>query len=789
MMSWLVAWTVVPVFTVALSVGLGLMAERATLTRLPAPVVVVVGMSLLVVLTTLLTAAPLTTAIAGPALVVLSLAGWLLGRPSLRARRPRRWSSLAALAVFACYAAPVALSGGPSWGGFIKLDDTATWMALADRLGTDGRTTDGLAQSTYGVLVRLLFDQGYPVGAFADLGVIGRLLGQDVAWVVAPLMATLAAGLGWALYAATTGLIRSSVWRGVVAFVAATSTLLVGYVQWGGIKEVTLALLLTTCCVLLTQGPRDPRPLLSQAGLVAIPMAGVLVLFGIAGFVYLLPLGLAELALVWRSYGARRVPAAAAVFVAVFAVLGLPTFLLLSQQWATYRDSSLNGSQDIGNLFAPLKIWQVFGVWPTGDFRVVPEAVGLTVFLVALVAVGMVAGTVVAVRARKPTVPVFVAMSLAVSIWSAFGNAWLEGKVLAVASPAMLLAAGVAFAWLAEHDRLFEGLALAGVVGLGVVASNVMVYREVWVAPADRMQELATIGALDAPTPALILEYSAPGARHFLRGLDAEGAGELRYNEIPMYSGVGLTKGAYADIDDFPITSLAPYPTLVLRTEIVGSRPPSTYSLARSGTYYDVWGPDPAAPAILQHWPLGDHSDPAADAPCAVVTDAIAAAGPTGRVAAAIRAPQSVVDLAAGDLPAGWTAGEQPGSVAVTEPGSVTRSFEVPAAGRYRMTLGGSLWGGVRVTVDGTEVWSGRGRLNWSPYSNPLPSVELAAGTHTVVVDYTTGLRPGEGYTPSQIGPIVASTTGSDVPVTYLSPTEALSLCGQRLDWVEAVGP
>jgi len=787
MLLWVMSWIIVPLFIVALSIGLGLAAERATRTGLPAPVIVVVGLSLLIVLSTLLTAFHATTSLAGPAIVVLSVAGWLLGRPSLWARRPRRWSSVAALAVFGCYAAPVALSGAPSWGGFIKLDDTATWMALADRLGTEGRTTDGLAHSTYGVLVRLLFDQGYPVGAFADVGVVARLLGQDVAWVIAPVMATMAAGLGWALYAATAGLIRSTVWRGVVAFVAATSTLLVGYVQWGGIKEVTLALLLATSCVLLTQGPRDPRPLVSQAVLVAIPMAGVLVLFGIAGFVYLAPLGVAELALVWRSYGWRRLPAALGAFVATLAVLGSPTLVLVGKQWATYQDSSLNGSQDIGNLYGPLKFWQVFGVWLTGDFRVVPQALGITVFLAVLAGLSAVGGTVIAVRARKPTVPVFVVMSLAVSVWSAFGNAWLEGKVLAAASPALLLASGIAFAWLAEHDRLFEGVVLAGVVGLGVVASNVMVYREVWVAPSDRMQELATIGGLDAPTPALILEYSAPGARHFLRDLDAEGAGELRYNEIPMYSGTGLAKGAYADIDDFPLSSLATYPTLVLRTEVVGSRPPSTYSLARAGTYYDVWVPDPAAPQIRRHWPLGNHSDPAAPVPCTVVREAIAAAGTSGRVASAVRSPQTVVDLAGGDLPAGWTPGAQPGAVSIAAPGSITRTFDVANAGHYLATLGGSLWGGVRVTVDNSEVWSDHGRLNWTPYPNPLPALDLRAGTHTVVVDYTLGLRPGAAHTPSEIGPLVMSTTGSDVPVTYLAPAQALTLCGQRLDWIEAV--
>jgi hypothetical protein len=787
MSTWVLCWLVVPAVVVVLSTGLGLLAERVTRTRLPAPVVLALGMCSLVVLTTLGTAFGATATLTGPAVVVLALAGWLLARPPLTRRGARRRSVLAALAVFAVYAAPVALSGGVSWAGFIKLDDTPTWMALADRLASAGHTTDGLAQSTYGVLVRLLFDQGYPVGAFADLGVVARITGQDVAWVIQPLMATLAAGLALGLYAATAGVVRSTAWRAVIAFVASTSTLLLGYVMWGGIKEITLALLLTTAGVLLTQGRTDPRPLLSQAALFAIPMAGVFVLFGIAGVVYLLPLAVAELALVWRAYGLRRVPAAAGVFVAVFAVLGLPTLVLFRQQLTTFGDSSLRGAEDIGNLFGPLRFWQIFGVWPTGDFRVAPDAIGVTVLLVAVVAAGVAGGVVISVRARRPTVVVLVAMSLVVALWSVFGNAWLEGKALAVASPAMLLAAGVAFAWLAEHERVFEGVALAGLVGLGVVVSATMTYREVWFAPSDRMQELATIGAGDAARPALILEYNAAAARHFLRRLDAEGAGELRYHVIPMRSGSGLDKGAFADVDDFPVSSLLPYPSLVLRTELTGSRPPSVYSVTERGTYYDVWSSSADAPTVVAHWPLGDHSDPAAVAPCSVVRQAIGRAGSTGRVAAAVRPPLVTVDLAAGDLPSGWGAGLQSGSVSITRAGSITRTLTVPAAGRYVATLGGSFWGDITVTVDGQAWYSDQGRLNWTPYSNPMPAIDLAAGRHTITVEYTQGWAPGAAYTPSEVGPVVLSTSGADVPVTYLAPAQALSLCGQRLDWVEAV--
>ena len=44
------------------------------------------------------------------------------------------WAIAAAAGVFAVYAAPIVLSGEATFAGFIKLDDTATWLALTDRV-------------------------------------------------------------------------------------------------------------------------------------------------------------------------------------------------------------------------------------------------------------------------------------------------------------------------------------------------------------------------------------------------------------------------------------------------------------------------------------------------------------------------------------------------------------------------------------------------------------------------------------------------------------------------------
>ena len=66
------------------------------------------------------------------------------------------------------------LSGQPTFAGYIKLDDTATWMALTDRVMEHGRSLAGLAPSTYEATLDFNLADGYPVGVFLPLGVGAR---------------------------------------------------------------------------------------------------------------------------------------------------------------------------------------------------------------------------------------------------------------------------------------------------------------------------------------------------------------------------------------------------------------------------------------------------------------------------------------------------------------------------------------------------------------------------------------------------------------------------------------
>ncbi len=53
------------------------------------------------------------------------------------------------------------------------------------------------------------------------------------------------------------------------------------------------------------------------------------------------------------------------------------------------------------------------------------------------------------------------------------------------------------------------------------------------------------------------------------------------------------------ELDRLPPAALRPYRLIVTRRDPTAARPPSAYSLLWRGTYYEVWGRRPAAPAAI----------------------------------------------------------------------------------------------------------------------------------------------------------------------------------------------
>ena len=788
-MSLVVPWLVFPIVLGLLSFGCGLLVEQAAGVRVARVLVLPVGFALIVVAGLVTTSNGGTAQLTTPLVITLAVLGLALSLP-FHLRRPDGWAVTAALGAYAAFGAPVLMSGAATFAGYITLDDTSSWLGITDRLLEHGRSVAGLAPSTYQAMLNYYLNQyGYPVGTFPPLGIGHSLVGTDSAWLIQPYHAFLAAMLALCLYGLLARLVESREARALAAFVAAQPALLYGYSLWGGVKEMATSAMVVLVAALTPWALRERA---SARSLVPLATASA-ALFGILNLGSAVWLGPLLVPVLVAGIGLRRrafVPLAAG-FTAVAVALSIPS-LLLAGSFA--RDLSLNGTGgDIGNLYRPLSWLQVFGIWPVGDFRLRPSDMRPTYVLIGLVIGAAAGGIAWAVRQRAWELPLYVGAALVGSyVATRGGSAWIDAKALAIASPALLVAGMAGAAWLFRTGRFVEGALVAGALTGGVLWSNALAYHDVWLAPRSQLHELQVIGTRFAGQgPTLITEDQSYGARHFLRSMDPESPGELRSRPIPLRNGQLVAKGQYADIDEFQLSAILIYRTLVTLHTPAASRPPSVYRLAWSGRYYDVWQrPDQLATHILAHLPLGSGIQPAAVPRCSDVLRIANRAGKErGRLATVQRPRATVLQLSQASYPSSWQAYSGSPNVVYPSPsGTLRATVAIPASGRYGIWLGGSFRRGLKVSIDGRLLANARDRLNHLGVYTPLGDMELAAGTHHVLLRYSAAqLRPGSGGAPFPLGPLIFSRYTDELPVTYVQPTNARSLCGKSLDWVETV--
>jgi hypothetical protein len=465
----------------------------------------------------------------------------------------------------------------------------------------------------------------------------------------------------------------------------------------------------------------------------------------------------------------------------------------------------------LGNLVRPLKVTQLAGIWPVGDFRHIPSTVP-TVLLLACSLLAALGGLYVAVRRRQFGVPLFVFIALAACAISYLAGAtpWIIGKTLAFDSPAVLTASvgGAALLW--QRHRI--GVAAIAVLAAGVLWSNLLAYHDVLLAPRDRLAEFQHIAQLvKGHGPAFINEYEVYADRHFLRDGEPVEPAEYRPVDLPVLSGVLLTKGAYADLDSFAPATLAPYRSIVIRRSSVESRPPSNYVLRWQGRYYQLW--QSAGPTrILEHVPLGDSRrlpycgpaeggaptlaacpvEPVGIPPCSQVQQLAGVARVQHGRLLAYQRPDPIV--ARGDQmvwPGGWYHNPAAHTLTALTPGTATAHIGVDVSEPYELWLGGSFARGFEVNVDGRRVGSTGNEL-----ANPgggyvhIADLSLPAGVHKITLTYPqASLSPGSGDdTMTTLSALVLEPMVS--PVTKMlsvDPAHARTLCGRPLDWIEAV--
>ncbi len=783
------AWVIFPAILLAVCLGLGLLTEALAGRRVPGALLPPLGMATLTVVGLGTTASPGTASLTAPLAAVLALAGFVAGGRG-RNLRPDRWATIAALAVFCVFAAPVVLSGEPTFAGYIKLDDTATWFALTDRLMDHGRSISGLPPSSYEATLYFNLAAWYPVGAFVPFGVGAKLSGQELAWAFQPYLALLASFTALALWQLLAGLRARPAIRAAIVFLATQAALLFAYAMWGGIKELATAVLLGTIAALAPQAIEDDSPSARSLLPLAVACAALIgvVSFG-AGPWLLGLLGAAALILVGRRGFAALVATGwrFLVLLVPLVAIGLVGHPLLPSS----TKFLLSNSTDLGNLSGPISPAHLLGIWPAHDFRVDLVSPLLGGALIGLAIAAALAGAWRAFKTRDPGLLVALGgAAVGCGLIAVFGSAWVAAKSYAIVSPFALLFAFAGLAGLARAGTRWPAVAAAGLLAAGVLWSNALGYGGVSLAPHGQLAELETIGKRFAGVePALMTEYQPYGVRHFLRGMAPEAASELRRRQVQLSDGTTLEKGETADLDRFSLPAILTYRALVIRRSPAESRPPEPYRLAWRGRYYDVWVKRADAEAPLDHLALGSEVDPAGVPGCADVLSLAREAGTGGRLVAA--GASRPVALPLGTAPRNGDVVPSPAGGTFLEPkgaGEFAVEAQLPRTGTYEVWLGGSIRPAATLFVDGRPAGEVRQLLNTSGNYVDFGPPRLERGAHTFAV--TIGgpdLHPGSAGSEGPIGPLIVAQPGDDPHLTSVPAPKARSLCGRAWDWIEAL--
>jgi hypothetical protein len=789
-MDLLICWLIAPAGLLLVTIGLSLLVERLAGLALPWAVRPALGLATAIVIAQFGTATDALAELTLPATIALGVAGLWLGR-RLPERRPDRAEALVAIGVFVLYALPFLVIGEATFAGYIKLDDTATWLAISDHVFEHGRGgLGGLPVSSYQQVLVDYLGGSYPIGGFVPGALMSRIVNQDIAFTFQPSMAFAAASMSLLLLELARRLVRGVSRAALIAIVASLASLLVGYYLWGGVKEMVAATLLPLTPLLggCAAGAGWPRRAWLPLGLAA---AAMIVVLGPGGAVWVVPTLLPAAVAVWRRRGlgaAWRIawPVAAFSLLLVLPVIFTPTGIF------DPLNGGVTGEAELGNLFGPLNFFHVAGIWPAIDFRfdphLKPAVIALAAACLAIAAITAAVAYRLGERDGVPLTGYVGGGALGALAIAHFASPWVDGKVMATLSPAMLAAALIGIFMLGQRTGFrLEATALGAVVVAGVAWSAFLAYQGVWFAPRSHFVELQRIGERFAGEgPALSTEVSIYGPRHFLRKLDAEGASDRRARGIELTDGSVPEKGEYVDLDRIEPRELDTYALLVVRRSAAESRPPASFELAYETDHYDVWRRRAAPGTLVGHLPLGTELD-AGDVPdCPEVRQLAEAAGDDGELVAARVGTPIAIEFPESSLPPGWSA-PSAYTFAPDGSGNLAEGLSVPEAGEYRLWLAGAVFGGLTLRIDGEQVASERGMVENGGGYEPLGPVPLSAGDHTLEVEYEgAGLSPGSAGQPWAIGPLeLERARDGDLGLVSVPAGEYRRICGRRWDWVE----
>jgi hypothetical protein len=379
----ILSWVLFPLVLAAVGLGWGTLVEWAAGERTVGVLAIPLGLAAALVVAGIFTMFSFSAPAAAPVVAAGALGG-LVRAWRRTAIAPA--AIVAAVGVLAVYGAPVILSGEATFLGYVRLDDTATWLGFIDQFQSHGRSLSTLPSSTYELLLYTnLTSSGYPSGAFMLAGVGHWITGIDSAWIFQPYLAVCASALAlccWELLAP----VVQSVWlRAFAAFIAAQSALLFGYAAWGGIKELTAAFLFALGIAATARLLAAERARARAMVPVAIAGAALIVTLGPAVVVYVGPAALVVgSVLLWRwwSAGGRFniwIVSAASLLVVgavLVALLGVKSadyvvpevgvaVVAMVGQWVRRGGRAVDGPALAALVAVPLTALLALPAWPT----------------------------------------------------------------------------------------------------------------------------------------------------------------------------------------------------------------------------------------------------------------------------------------------------------------------------------------------------------------------------------------------------------------------------------------
>lgn len=782
-MTELVAWAAFPLLMLLPCLGVGLLAERAAGTPLPAALVPPLGLCGSIVLIGPFYAAGAGAGTAIAVLAVATAAGLWLSRTELRARFRPGAGAVAGGCAYALHMAPVVLSGDATFLGYNLLGDTAAHFVLVDYVSEFGRMEHALPASTFASTIDGYVDKSYPLGSHELLAALRAVFDVEVARIYQPFLAVSVALAASALVALLRRAGAPALAAAGAALLAVASQLFFSFDLQGGIKELMFVATLATAAAVGAELLRTERPV-PLAGVLALPALAAYAIYGLAALAWLAPLVALLAGWAFAAPGAplrRRLLPAAAAGIAVFALAGAPT-LVASVEFYREGESTLTSQVELGPLIGPLRVAEAAGIWFEGDYRQLPDDPARTYLFIGGALALAALGAGLAARRREPGPFLFLLPSLvAFAVVAPGGSPYVDAKLLAVLSPGLLLfaALGVAALW---RERTRVEAALAGAVLAGAVAySDALAYRVALPAPMDRLTELEEIGERFAGEGPLLVNEFEEYAKHFARRArtfapyDGLTPAPARLREPRPLHGFAYT------LDELTTGFVLQYPLLALRRSPAESRPPAQYELAWRGRWYEVWR-RPGPVVAVEHLPLGAPPvDPLSASSVPECRVLVRFAG-RGVLTAALRPVPAYADLAASKpLPPAWSV-TAPGTLQATKGGTVGGTARTQA-GRHRVWIKGRFHRRSEIAVDGRAVGTVK-HLNGPNQWIDAGVVELSAGEHRVELRRPRGsLAPGDGQA-DRIGPL-ALVPEVEERVVRIAPGRSRRLCGEALDWVE----